>query len=81
MQQIRLFTPQIIEEFATTHQYMHIGLIQIAVKPLTRKGLNTSILACLRDQRHNDFEDSLLGIVETSLTNGPIYFDCFPNFS
>lgn len=30
---------------------------------------------------HNRFNDSLLGIVECSLCDGPIYFSCFPNFT
>ncbi|KAL4195174.1 hypothetical protein AMTRI_Chr05g72100 [Amborella trichopoda] len=63
------------------YKYLHIGLIQVAVKPLTRLGLNNSILVCLRDTRHNKFSDSLLGMVETSLCSGPIYFNCFPNYS
>ena len=33
----------------------------------------------LRDTRHNDFYDSLIGTVETSLGHGPVYFNCFPN--
>jgi hypothetical protein len=28
-----------------------------------------------------DFNDSLLGMVKTSLCSGPIYFDCFSNFT
>lgn len=35
----------------------------------------------VRDQRHHRLEDFLLGIVEYSLCEGPIYFSCFPNFS
>ncbi|QHO06752.1 polyprotein [Arachis hypogaea] len=31
------------------------------------------------DIRHNDFQDSLIGTVETSLGHGPVYFNCFPN--
>ncbi|KAH1247005.1 putative Polyprotein CP [Glycine max] len=30
-------------------------------------------------QAHNQFEDSLIGTVETSLGQGPIYFNCYPN--
>ena len=45
-----------------------------------RSGLDTSILAILRDKRHNDFLNSLLGIIESNLANNPIYFNCFPNF-
>ena len=35
----------------------------------------------LRDARHIRFSDSLLGSIETSLSNGPIHFNCFPDFS
>nr|KYP59361.1 polyprotein [Cajanus cajan] len=34
---------------------------------------------CLRDIRHNDFQDSLIGTVKTSLGHGPVYFNCFLN--
>ena len=35
----------------------------------------------LRDARHIRFADSLLGSIETSLSNGPIHFNCFSDFS
>ena len=62
-------------------RYIHIGLVQVGVKPLNREGLNTSILATLRDKRFRNFKDSLLGTVESSLYKGPISFDCYPNFT
>ena len=34
----------------------------------------------LRDARHLRFSNSLLGIVETSLCNSPVSFNCYPNF-
>ncbi|KAL3525091.1 hypothetical protein ACH5RR_013463 [Cinchona calisaya] len=43
--------------------------------------LDTSLLLCLRDGRFINFSGSLLGMVETSLCGGPVYFDCFPNFT
>ena len=63
------------------YKYLHLGLVQAAVKPLTREGLNTSVLFCLRDKRQLRYKDSLLGTIETSLSNGPVYFDCYPNFT
>ncbi|KAH1262177.1 polyprotein [Glycine max] len=42
-------------------------------------GIDAAVLMCLRDIRHNQFEDSLIGTVETSLGQGPIYFNCYPN--
>ncbi|KAM1810595.1 hypothetical protein ACFX12_027337 [Malus domestica] len=78
----QLFTPEQINSHRKDgHNYIHIGLVQIAAKPLTRRGLNTSILLCLRDARFTDFSDSILGMVESSLCNGPIHFDCFPDLT
>ena len=37
-------------------------------------------LSNLGDGRHKKFTDSLLGIIESTLGEGPIYFNCFPNF-
>ena len=62
------------------HNYLHIGLIQVGVKPLIREGLNCSILMALRDTRHIRSDDSLLGTIQTSLSCGPVHFNCFPNF-
>ncbi|XLT05853.1 hypothetical protein HN51_044602, partial [Arachis hypogaea] len=47
--------------------------------PQDEEGLNASILLYLRDIRHNDFQDSLIGTVKTSLGHGPVYFNCFLN--
>ena len=67
------------EHIKEGHNYLHIGLVQ--VKPLIREGLNCSILMALRDTRHIRFNDSLLGTIESSLSCGPVHFDCFPNFT
>ena len=78
----QLFSPEQIKSHRKDgHNYIHIGLVQIAVKPLTRRGLNTSILLCLRDARFTNFSDSILGMIESSLYNGPIHFDCFPDLT
>ncbi|GAV74333.1 LOW QUALITY PROTEIN: MP domain-containing protein, partial [Cephalotus follicularis] len=42
---------------------------------------NNSILACLRDARHLNFDDSLIGAIETSLCNGAVYFDGYPDWT
>ncbi|KAG6670599.1 hypothetical protein I3843_Q052600 [Carya illinoinensis] len=75
-----LFTKKSIQEFLSKgYKFLHIGSVQIAVKPLTRLGINASILLCLRDARHNQFETSILGMIQSSLFNGHVYFDCFPD--
>ena len=52
--------------------YLHIGLVQDAVKPLARKGINSPILMCLRDARFKKFNDSLL-LLSTAFTTNFIY--------
>ena len=56
-------------------------MVQVAVKPLTREALNASVLLCLRGDRHLRFNDSLLGMMETSLHKGLVYFNCYSNFA
>ena len=63
------------------HNYLHIGLVQVGVKPLIREGLNNSILMALRDTCHIRFNDSLLGTIKSSLSCGPVHFNYFPNFT
>ena len=58
---------------------LHIRAIQVAAKPLTRLGLDKPICICLRDARHNQFQDSLLGLMQANTSFGPVYFTCYPN--
>ena len=78
---IQLFSIDSIKQHREKYAFLHVGLIQVAIKPLTREALNTSVLLCLRDHRHLRFNDSLLGMMETSLHNGPVYFNFYPNFA
>ncbi|KAG5071561.1 hypothetical protein JHK86_006772 [Glycine max] len=61
------------------YKYLHIGCVEVAIKPLIDLGIDAAVLMCLRDIRHNKFEDSLIGTVETSLGQGPVYFNYYPN--
>ena len=56
-------------------------MVQVGIKPFSKEGLNTSILAILRDTQFKVFEDSLLSSVESSICTGPISFDCYPNLT
>jgi hypothetical protein len=60
---------------------LHVGSVQVAVKPLTRLGINASVLLCLRDARFINFRTSILGMIQSSLFNGPVHFDVFPNLT
>ena len=74
-QTLRLLNLRDIERHLSKYNYVHIGCIQIAFKPLTYKGLNASILAFIRDGRCLEFKSSLMGVIQTSLCHGPVYFD------
>ncbi|XP_057521551.1 uncharacterized protein LOC130801684 isoform X1 [Amaranthus tricolor] len=63
------------------HLFLHLGLVQIAIKPLITDGLGAPIVVCIRDVRHHNFQKSLLALVESDLCKGPFYFNCFPSFS
>ena len=56
-------------------------MFRVATKPLTTIGLNTSIVMCLRDNRHLDYRDSIIGAVQAGLNDGPVYFQCYLNFT
>ena len=79
---IHLFSEKSLKKLIEKNfKYIHIGLIQVGIKPLTKEGLDTSILAVLRDGRFISFDDSLLSSIESSLCKGPISFDCYPNIT
>jgi len=78
----QLFSPESIRKHKYDgHNFILIELVQVAIKPLTRKSLNASVLLCFRDARFTDFSDSLLGLIKSSLYNSPIHFDCYPDFT
>ena len=56
-------------------------MIQVAIKPLTRKGINASVLMCFRDARFKNFKDSILGMITAFLFDGPVYFNCYPDLT
>ena len=39
------------------------------------------MFVCLRDAKSIKFTDSILSMIDSNLVNGPVYFNCFPNFS
>lgn len=71
---ISMITDNMVKTHKQKYEFIHISMVQVAVKPLVKKGLDTIILLCLRYGRLTNFQDSLLGMVETSLYKGPIFF-------
>ena len=62
-QVIRLLDSKSIEWHKKDYNFIHFGMIQVAAKPLRRVGLNTSSVMCLRNNRHLDYQDSIIGAV------------------
>lgn len=61
---------------------LNVGMIQIGVKTLTTKiPSNASIILCVLDDRNDNFEASILGLVESNLSDGPMFFNIFPNIT
>lgn len=77
---IHLITQNIINKYSQKYTYLHIGLIQMAVKLLHRLGIDSPNLICLRDKRNN-FNKSIISILELNLHSDPTYCNYFPNFT
>jgi hypothetical protein len=78
----QVFNKRFIKNYRTKdYKFLHVGSIQIAIKPLTRLGINASVLLYLRDARFINFKINILGMIQSSLFNGPIHFDVFPNLT
>ena len=70
----------IAQHLQAKYRFMHIGLVQVAVKPLLRIGVNAPIYLALRDKRLRHYKSSLLAVIQTNVCKGPIFFNCYPNF-
>ncbi|KAG5579890.1 hypothetical protein H5410_050517 [Solanum commersonii] len=64
-----------IDIYKNQYKFLHIGMVQIAFKPLTLKGLPETFLAALRDARNLNFRQSLMGSIESMVAYGPVYFN------
>ncbi|KAG5567876.1 hypothetical protein H5410_065107 [Solanum commersonii] len=68
-----------IDLYKSQYKFLHIGMVQIAFKPLTLKGLPETFLAALRDTRNLNFRQSLMGSIESTVAYSPVYFNTQPN--
>ncbi|KAH1198911.1 hypothetical protein GmHk_18G052386 [Glycine max] len=59
-EEFHLLSKNSIYEHSRKYKYLHIGCVQVAIKPLIDMGIDAAVLMCLRDIRHNKFEDSLI---------------------
>jgi len=81
MQTIDMIKPNSIEShLRANYRFMHIGLVQVAIKPLLKTGVNAPIYLALRDKRLRHYKSSLLAVIQTNVCKGPTFFNCYPNF-
>ncbi|KAA0050445.1 hypothetical protein E6C27_scaffold175G00510 [Cucumis melo var. makuwa] len=78
---IKLLPEETLFRVKEKFKYLHIGCVQVALKPLFREGLDVPIYLALRDKRHLRFTPSLLGTVQSNLEQGPVYFNCRPSLT
>ena len=63
------------------YQYAHLGMVRIGMNALHRKGQKAYVFSALFDNRWTTFTQAMIGGIETSLSDGPIQYDVFPDFS
>ncbi|KAG5627160.1 hypothetical protein H5410_012378 [Solanum commersonii] len=78
-QTIHLLNKRDIEFYKSQYKFLHIGIVQIAFKPLILKGLPETFLATLHDARNLNFRQSLIGSIEATVAYGLVYFNTQPN--
>ncbi|KAG5606941.1 hypothetical protein H5410_028433 [Solanum commersonii] len=78
-QTFRLLSDNDLAPYNDIYRFMHIGLVQVAFKPLTLRGLPESFIAALRDGRNHNWKKSLIETIQTSLAYRPVYFNAYPN--
>ena len=55
-------------------------MVQLAIKPLLKKGVNAPTYMALRDKRLRKYKSSLLAVIQTNIRKGPILFNYYPDF-
>ena len=78
---INLLSKIAIEKYKKKHRYTRFGVTQVALEPLTTSGLHCAIFTAFRDNRLTRPKDSLLAMIRTNILDGPMYFNCCPNYS
>ncbi|XP_059629546.1 uncharacterized protein LOC132272406 [Cornus florida] len=61
-------------------RYIYIGMVQIKITSLLRKGTDQPILALVMDNRFHNPVDALIGGVQSNLVNNIIWFKIKPNY-
>jgi len=63
------------------YKYVHLGMVRVGINALHIKGQKTFVFSALLDNRWVSFTKALIGGVQTTLSEGPVQYDVFPDFS
>lgn len=75
-----LITPAILAKIKKTHHNIHLGCLQVGIVPLFRRGLNVSCVSMVLDTRHTNLADMTMGIISSSLSDGPVQASFYPGY-
>ncbi|WMV30350.1 hypothetical protein MTR67_023735 [Solanum verrucosum] len=67
-QTFRLLSNNDLAPYRDVYRFMHIGLVQVAFKPLTLRGLPESFIAALRDGRNHNWKKCLIGTIQIMIS-------------
>ena len=81
LESLQLVSQNTINQHRKKFNYIHIVLIQAAIKPLFHLGLDIHVFAYLRYVRSTKFTDFVLNMIDSNIANGPVYFNYYPIFS
>ena len=81
IQTINLLSKIVVEKQKKKCRYTHFGATQVALQPLTTSGLDCPVFTTFRGNRLRRHKDSLLAMIRTNILDGPIYFNCYQNYS
>lgn len=56
-------------------------MVSVGLNALHRKGQKSYVFSALFDNRWTIFTQDMIGGIEASLSNGPIQYDVYPDFS
>ena len=78
---IDLVNPESLKKIVSNRlTLMHMGLIVVGLKGLTRKNLGTKVLVVIYDDRWSDLKKSVIGLTEVDMTNNGGIFYVSPDF-
>ena len=68
MQTVGMINPiAIASHLKANYRFMHLGLVQVAIKPSLKTGVNAPIYLALRDKRLRHYKSSLLAVIQTNV--------------